>query len=107
MAVVDIIGMNATQHLLDADGPVIVDTGLFCPFQVGIGTIFHPLQGGLVVIETDGADGTSGVARLTRLGTRRVLAQQTTAGLFVDIQFLAHSRIFIVYIVAIPVTSRE
>ena len=64
MTVVHIVGMDAAQRLLDADGPVIVDTSLFSPFQVGIATVLHPAQGGLVVVETDGADSTCGVAAL-------------------------------------------
>ena len=43
MAVVYIIRMDATQHFLDAEGPVIVNTRLFCPFQISIGTVLHPL----------------------------------------------------------------
>ena len=85
MAVVHVVGMDATQHLLDTDGPVVVDTGLLGTFQIVVVAVLHPAQSRLVVVEADGADGACGVTRLTGLGAGRILAQQTAAGLFIDI----------------------
>ena len=77
--------MDAAHHLLDADGPVVVDAGLLCTLQVAVGAVLHPAQSRLVVVETDGADGSCRVTRLTGLGAGRILAQQTAAGLFINI----------------------
>ena len=95
MAVVDIVGMNTAQHILDADRPVVVDASLFCTFQVAVAAVLHPAKGRLVVVEADGTNSTCGGTRLAGLGARRVLTQQTTASLLVDIHLLAHSSIYL------------
>ena len=81
----NIVGTDGANQFLDADRPVVVDTGLLGSFQVGIGTVGNPFQGGLVVVETDGADGSCWITRLTCLGAGRILAEKATVGLFVDV----------------------
>ena len=90
-AVGHVVGTDAAHHLLDADGAARMDAGLLRPFQVGVCTVVHPVQCGLVVVETDGADGPCRVARCAGHGARSVLAKQTTTGLLIDINFLGHS----------------
>ena len=90
MAVVDIVLMDAPYQILNTDRLVVVNTSLFSALQIGVAAVFHPAQGWLVVVETDGSDGSCGVACLTGLGARCVEAQQTLVGFFVDI----HSRCF-------------
>lgn len=82
----NVFGTDGANQLLDADRPVIVDARLFGCFQVGIGTVGNPAQGGLVVVEADGADGSRRVTRLTCLGAGCILAQEASTGLFVDIE---------------------
>ena len=84
---IGIVLVDAVHHLFDADGPVVVDAGLLGTLQVAVAAILHPQQGRLMVVETDGTEGTGWVARLTGLGTGGILTQQTTAGLLINIYF--------------------
>ena len=67
--------MNTAQHLLDTDGPVVVDTSLFGTLQVAVGTVFYPAQRRLMVVEADGTNGTGRIARLAGFGAGSILAQ--------------------------------
>ncbi len=80
-----VVGMNAAQHLLQSDRPIVVDTSFFSPFQVGIATVCHPTRSQLVIVKTYGTNSSGGVARLASLCTRCLLTHQASAGLFVDI----------------------
>lgn len=60
-----------------------IDNGI--TVKVGIGAVGYPARSQLSVVETDGADGTRGVAMLTGFRTGCILAQQAAAGFFVDI----------------------
>ena len=82
----NIVRVNGANQLLDADRPVIVDTGFLGSLQVGIGTVGYPLQGGFVVVETDGTNGAGRVTCLTCLGAGCILAQEASVGLFVDVE---------------------
>ena len=70
----DIVGTDGANQFLDADRPIIMNAGLLGGFQVGIGTVGNPLQGRLVVVEADGADGSGRVASLAGFGAGSVLA---------------------------------
>ena len=69
IAVIDVVLMNGMYHLLDAYRPVVVYAGLFCPFQIVVTAVLYPAQRRLVVVESDGTDGTCRVAGLASLGT--------------------------------------
>lgn len=75
MVVVDIVRVDTAQHLLDANRPVVVDTGLLGTFQIGITAVFHPSQGRFVVIKTDGTDGTCRITCGTSLRAGCVLTE--------------------------------
>jgi hypothetical protein len=87
VAVVHVVRIDGPDYLLDADRPVVVDTGLLGTLQIFVAAILYPEQGRLVVVKTYGADGTCGVARLAGLGAGSILAQQTAVGFFIDIHF--------------------
>ena len=67
MAVVDIVLMDAPYQILNTDRPVVVNTSLFSALQIGVAAVFYPAQGWLVVVETDGSDGSCGVPVLQAL----------------------------------------
>ena len=90
----DIIGMYAAQHLLQTDGPIVADTGFLGRFQVGVATVGHPSQSRLVVVKTDGTNGSRGIAGLTCYRTRCLLAHEATASLFIDVDFFHKSFVF-------------
>ena len=55
MGVVDIVGADGMDDVTDADGWIVVDTGSFGGFEVGVGTFGDEAEGGLVVVKADGA----------------------------------------------------
>ena len=85
MAVIDIVQANAAQDFLDADRPVVVDASLLCTLQIVVAAVLHPAQCRLMVVEANGANGTGRVTCLTGFGTRGVLTQEASAGLFINV----------------------
>ena len=90
----DVIRMDAAQHLLQSDGPVVVYASLLSALQVGIAAVCHPAHCGLMVVKTDGTDSPRGVSRLTGFGTGCILTQQASARLFVDVDLFLY-RLFV------------
>ena len=74
MRVVDIVGADGTDDVTDTDGRIVVNTGPFGGFQISVGTIGNEAEGGLVVVETDGAQCAGRVACRAGLCARCVLA---------------------------------
>ena len=62
--------------------------GLLSTLQVVVRTVTDPTHGHLMIVKAHGTDGTGRVATLTGLRTRSILAQQATAGLFIDVHRL-------------------
>ena len=65
---------NQADDVTDTDGRIVVNTGPFGGFQISVGTIGNEAEGGLVVVETDGAQCAGRVACRTGLCARCVLA---------------------------------
>ena len=75
MVRLDSITTDGCQHLANADGAVVVDTGLFGSCEVGIGTVGHETLGVSLVVEPDGTDGPRHIASLARFRAGSILAQ--------------------------------
>ena len=76
--------------------------------QISVATVLHPSQGGFVVIETDGTDGTRRIASHASLHAGCVLTDQAATCFFVDIQ-LSHDDLFVflrIYIAKFPRMQR-
>ena len=77
---------DSTEHLVNTDRPVIVNTCQLGTLQVSVSTVLHPIQRHGTVVKADSSDGTGRVATLTSLRTRSLMTQQATVCLFIDVQ---------------------
>ena len=73
------------EHFPDAEGLIIMDTGLFGTFQIIIVAAFCPLPGILLVVKPDGTYGPCWISCLARFGAGSILAQQAVYSLFVNV----------------------
>lgn len=60
----------------DADGPVVVDAGLFGGLQFGFGTVLEPLSRNGFIAKSNSPDGTGRVTVFADLAARRIGTQQ-------------------------------
>ncbi len=79
------------RQLPDADRSVVVDAGRFGGLQLGIAAWVEPLASDGFVVESYGADGACRVSVFAGLAARRIGAEQTACGFFLEVHSFVHS----------------